>query len=221
MKKFDIPIMLGLYVIILLFCFVITPDVISRWQGIVLVVLFIAYMTFLVLRAKKNAVKTVEDVEQEQKEEENKKPLWLNILLALLGLGAIVLGGDLVVDKASFIAIELGMSESLVGLTIVAVGTSLPELVTSIVASIKKENDIAVGNVIGSNIFNVVFILGTSAVISPFALASGALVDMLVLLGSAVILMAISFMGKSIKRWQGAVMLLAYAGYLAYIIVRG
>lgn len=221
MKKFDIPIMLGLYVIILLFCFVITPDVISRWQGIVLVVLFIAYMTFLVLRAKKNAVKTVEDVEQEQKEEENKKPLWLNILLALLGLGAIVLGGDLVVDKASFIAIELGMSESLVGLTIVAVGTSLPELVTSIVASIKKENDIAVGNVIGSNIFNVVFILGTSAVISPFALASGALVDMLVLLGSAIILMAISFMGKSIKRWQGAVMLLAYAGYLAYIIVRG
>ncbi len=221
MKKFDIPIMLGLYVIILLFCFVITPDVISRWQGIVLVVLFIAYMTFLVLRAKKNAIKTVEDVEQEKKEEENKKPLWLNILLALLGLGAIVLGGDLVVDKASFIAIELGMSESLVGLTIVAVGTSLPELVTSIVASIKKENDIAVGNVIGSNIFNVVFILGTSAVISPFALASGALVDMLVLHGSAVILMAISFMGKSIKRWQGAVMLLAYAGYLAYIIVRG
>ena len=221
MKKFDIPIMLGLYVIILLFCFVITPDVISRWQGIVLVVLFITYMTFLVLRAKKNAVKTIEDVEQEKKEEENKKPLWLNILLALLGLGAVVLGGDLVVDKASFIAIELGMSESLVGLTIVALGTSLPELVTSIVASIKKENDIAVGNVIGSNIFNVVFILGTSAVISPFALASGALVDMLVLLGSAIILMAISFMGKSIKRWQGAVMFLAYAGYLAYIIVRG
>ncbi len=221
MKKFDIPIMIGLYAIILLFCFVITPDVISRWQGIVLIVLFIAYMTFLVLRAKKNANLTIQELEHEKIENENKKPLWLNILIAILGIGAIVLGGDLVVDKASIIAIELGMSETLVGLTIVAIGTSLPELVTSVVASIKKENDIAIGNVIGSNVFNVVFILGATATISPLAISSGALLDMLVLLGSAVILMAISFMGKNIKRWQGAVMLLTYAGYLAYIIVRG
>lgn len=220
MKKFDIPIMLGLYVIILLFCFVITRGVIERWQGIVLVVLFVAYMTFLVIRAKNNQMKTIDQVE-ENSEQKDKKPLWLNILLVLLGLGAIVLGGDLVVDKATFIALELGMSQSLVGLTIVAVGTSLPELVTSIVASIKKENDIAVGNVIGSNIFNVVFILGTSAAISPLTLASGALVDMLVLLGTALLLMGFSLFSKNIKRWQGVLMVLAYVGYTAYIIIRG
>ena len=220
MKKFDLPIMIALYVIIILFCFVITRGVIERWQGIVLVVLFVAYMTFLVIRAKNNQMKTIDQVE-ENSEQKDKKPLWLNILLVLLGLGAIVLGGDLVVDKATFIALELGMSQSLVGLTIVAVGTSLPELVTSIVASIKKENDIAVGNVIGSNIFNVVFILGTSAAISPLTLASGALVDMLVLLGTALLLMGFSLFSKNIKRWHGVLMVLAYVGYAAYIIVRG
>lgn len=220
MKKFDLPIMIALYVIIILFCFVITEGIIERWQGIVLVVLFVAYMTFLVIRAKNNQMKTIDQVE-ENSEQQDKKPLWLNILLVLLGLGAIVLGGDLVVDKATFIALELGMSQSLVGLTIVAVGTSLPELVTSVVASIKKENDIAVGNVIGSNIFNVVFILGTSAAISPLTLASGALVDMLVLLGTALLLMGFSLFSKNIKRWQGILMVLAYVGYTAYIIVRG
>ena len=220
MKKFDLPIMIALYVIIILFCFVITEGIIERWQGIVLVVLFVAYMTFLVIRAKNNQMKTIDQVE-ENSEQQDKKPLWLNILLVLLGLGAIVLGGDLVVDKATFIALELGMSQSLVGLTIVAVGTSLPELVTSVVASIKKESDIAVGNVIGSNIFNVVFILGTSAAISPLTLASGALVDMLVLLGTALLLMGFSLFSKNIKRWQGILMVLAYVGYTAYIIVRG
>ena len=220
MKKFDLPIMIALYVIIILFCFVITEGIIERWQGIVLVVLFVAYMTFLVIRAKNNQMKTIDQVE-ENSEQQDKKPLWLNILLVLLGLGAIVLGGDLVVDKATFIALELGMSQSLVGLTIVAVGTSLPELVTSVVASIKKENDIAVGNVIGSNIYNVVFILGTSAAISPLTLASGALVDMLVLLGTALLLMGFSLFSKNIKRWHGVLMVLAYVGYTAYIIVRG
>ncbi len=148
------------------------------------------------------------------------KPLWLSIILAAFGLAGIIFGGDLVVDKASGIAKALGMSEILVGLTIVAVGTSLPELVTSVVASIKKENDIAVGNVIGSNIFNVVFILGISSCINNLTLTQAALTDMAVMLGSGVLLFVFTLCGKKINRLQGVILLAAYVAYLSYIIVR-
>lgn len=144
----------------------------------------------------------------------------MSIILAAVGLAGIIFGGDLVVDNASDIAKAVGMSESLVGLTIVAVGTSLPELVTSITASVKKENDIAIGNVIGSNIFNIIFILGLSSTISPLALDRAALVDMLVMFGSGVILLLIALFSKKMQRWQGAVTLLLYIGYLTYIIIR-
>ena len=138
----------------------------------------------------------------------------------MIGLAGIIFGGDLVVDNAAAIAKSAGMSESLVGLTIVAVGTSLPELVTSVVASIKKENDIAIGNVIGSNIFNIIFILGLSSTISNLTLDTSALVDMLVMLGSGIIILLISLFSKKMQRWQGAITVLIYIGYLAYIIVR-
>lgn len=144
----------------------------------------------------------------------------MSIILAAVGLAGIIFGGDLVVDNASDIAKAVGMSESLVGLTIVAVGTSLPELVTSITASVKKENDIAIGNVIGSNIFNIIFILGLSSTISPLTLDRAALVDMLVMFGSGVILLLVALFSKKMQRWQGAVTLLLYVGYLTYIIIR-
>ena len=124
------------------------------------------------------------------------------------------------VDHASEIAKAVGMSETLVGLTIVAVGTSLPELVTSVVASIKKENDIAVGNVVGSNIFNVIFILGMSSAVSSLTIGRETLVDMLVMLGSGVIVLITAMCCKKIHRWQGALMTLMYVGYLTYIIIR-
>lgn len=220
MKKFDIPIMMFFYVALILCCFVITPYTLDRIEGIAFIVLFIGYMVFLVLRAKKNNPE-IQKVETNSDEKSAKKtPIWLSVVLAAIGLAGIIFGGDLVVDNASALAIKLGMSEVLVGLTIVAVGTSLPELVTSVVAAVKKEKDIAVGNVIGSNIFNVAFILGASSTISPLVLASETLIDMLVMLAGGVIVMLISLFGKKITRWQGILMLAAYVGYLAYIIIR-
>ncbi len=219
MKKYDIPIMVGIYGVLLLFAFVITPLKLDLAESVVMLVLFVAYTAFLIVRAKKSS-KNTETVEQAEKKEEKKSPLWLNILLAVLGLAGIIFGGDLVVDNAAEIAKALGMSEVLVGLTIVAVGTSLPELVTSVVASVKKENDIAIGNVIGSNIFNIIFILGLSSTISNLTIDWATLVDMLVMLGSGVIVMLIAFCCKKTTRWQGAIMILLYIGYLTFIIIR-
>ena len=124
----------------------------------------------------------------------------------------------MVVDNAALIAKRLGMSEALVGLTIVAVGTSLPELVTSIVASVKGENDIALGNVVGSNIFNIIFILGSSSTISSLTLTWAGLFDMMVMLLSGVIIMIYALCSKNIKRWQGILIFTMYIAYLAIII---
>lgn len=215
-KRFDIPLMIGVYAVLLLFAFVITPLKIDIFESVAMLVLFAAYTAFLIVRAKK-ADKSLTPPE---KEEQKKKPVWLSIILAVIGLAGIIFGGDLVVDNAADIAKAAGMSEALVGLTIVAVGTSLPELVTSVVASVKKENDIAIGNVIGSNIFNIIFILGLSSTISALTLDWATLVDMLVMLASGIIVLFIALFSKKMQRWQGAVTVLLYIGYLTYIIIR-
>lgn len=219
MKKYDIPIMVGLYAVLLLFAFTITPLKLDLFESITILFLFVAYTAFLIIRTKKSK-KNADATEKTKKKEEKKSPLWLNIILVILGLAGIIFGGDLVVDNAADIAKALGMSEVLVGLTIVAVGTSLPELVTSIVASVKKENDIAISNVIGSNIFNIVFILGLSSTISNLTLDWSTLADMIVMFGSGIILMIIAFCFKKTTRWQGIIMILLYIGYLSYIIIR-
>lgn len=217
-KRYDIPVMVCLYGVLLLFAFVITPLKLDIFESVTMLVLFVAYTAFLIIRTKKTnnqlAVQPPEDTEKK------KKPLWLSIILAVVGLAGVIFGGNIVVVHASDIAKSLGMSEALVGLTIVAVGTSLPELVTSVVASIKKENDIAIGNVIGSNIFNIVFIIGLSSTISNLTLDWATLTDMLVMLGSGVIVLGIALFSKKMQRWQGAVTLLLYIGYLTYIIIR-
>ena len=215
MKKFDIPILVGIYALMVLFAFVITPEKLDRVESIVLLLSFAGYLVLLLFRAKKEAV------QEEEEEKLSKGKLALSAVLALVGLAAIIFGGDLVVDSASSIATQLGMSETLVGLTIVAVGTSLPELVTSVVAAMKKENDIAVGNVIGSNIFNVLLILGTTSVIKPLAINSAVMIDLVILLGTGLIVLLISQLFKDVKRWHGIVLMLLYVAYLAYIIIRG
>lgn len=217
LKIFDIPVMIAVYGVLLLFAFAITPLTLDLWEGIIMLVLFVAYTVFLILRAKKSPQPLSADEENGKKK---KIPLWLSIILVIAGLAGIIFGGDLVVDNAAAIAKALGMSEILVGLTIVAVGTSLPELVTSVVAAVKKENDIAIGNVIGSNIFNVIFILGISSAISPLTLTRDTLTDALIMLGSGILIMLISLFGKRTARWQGIIMILLYIGYIAYIIIR-
>ncbi len=217
MKKFDVPIMIAFYVVIILFSFVITPFTIDRLEGIALLIFFVGYIVFLVLRAKKS-VPSLKDAEETQNKK--RQPIWLSLIFTAFGLTCIILGGELVVDNASGLAKALGMSETLVALTIVAVGTSLPELVTSVVAAVKKEADIAVGNVIGSNIFNIVFILGMSSVISPLTVASSSLFDMIVMLISSVIVMLIALFSKKVNRAQGGIMLLMYIAFLMHIIIR-
>lgn len=219
MKKYDIPIMVGLYVTMILLCFVITPNRLDLVESIVILALFVGYMVFLFVRAKKEQAQSAELLSAD---EGKRLPIWQAIFFSVLGLAGIIIGGDVVVDNASQLALQLHMSESLVALTIVAIGTSLPELVTSIVASLKKEDDIAVGNVIGSNVFNIVFILGLSSTIQSLTITNPihTLVDMLVMLASGLIILGVSLMNKRMKKWQGLVMLLGYVAYLAFIIIR-
>ncbi len=226
-RRYDIPIMVLLYGVLLLFSFAITPLRLDIFESVIMLVLFVAYTAFLIVRTKKENKKAAAEKSEASPEtpeptqkEVKKKPIWLSIILAAVGLAGIIFGGDMVVDNAAKIAKAAGMSEALVGLTIVAVGTSLPELVTSVVASVKKENDIAIGNVIGSNIFNIIFILGLSSAIGTLTLDFAALTDMLVMLGSGVVMLVIALFSDKTARWQGVVMVLTYVGYLTYIILR-
>lgn len=183
---------------------------ISRPLGIILLVVFIAYITFLVIHARKNKTN-----------EPDKKPLpvWQSLLLIAVGLACIIIGGNFVVDNAKEIAKAFGMSETLIGLTVVAFGTSLPELVTSIVASRKGENGLALGNVVGSNIFNLLLILGVSGAIHPIAVNFASVIDLAILIAVSVITLIFSTT-KKINRIEGAVMVLLYLGTMAFAIVR-
>ena len=213
MKKYDLPILMGIYLLLMLFSFVTSPLVINLWESIIIFSLTIAYTAFLIIRSKKEM--------KEEKEELKKQRKWyINLLLVAIGLAGIIFGGNIVVDNASKFAYAIGMSELLVGLTIVAVGTSLPELVTSVVAAKKGENDIAIGNAIGSCIFNVLLILGFCSIIQPATVAWSSLLDVVVMLISAVVLFLFSFKTLKVNRWQGIVMIIMYAAYLTYIILR-
>ena len=132
----------------------------------------------------------------------------------------IAFGGDMVVDSASAIAAAFGLSQNLIGLTIVAMGTSLPELVTSIVAARKNEVDMALGNVIGSNIFNILFVLGIAAAISPVAFIMENVIDIVILIAMSIMVLLFAWSRQKINRIEGAIMLLSYAGYMVYICMR-
>ena len=186
--------------------------ILFRWNGIMLVAMFVLYIAYTIYLAKKNKVQE-EDVEI--------LPMWKCILFIILGLAAIVGGGQLVVENAKSLALAWGMSETLVGLTIVAIGTSLPELVTSIVASSKGQNGMAVGNVVGSNIFNLLLILGVSSTIHPITISMASFVDLGMLLGVSLLAYAFVCTGKKVNRWEGMVMTLMYVAYMGYSIWRG
>ena len=213
--KYDIPVLIGIYAIVLLFGFVISPLAFVLWESIVILSLFIAYLVFLVIRTKKGEDQIVEEVK-----EEKPRKMWVNIVYIVLGCAAIIFGGDFVVDTASYLAGKLGMSELLISLTIVAVGTSLPELVTSMVAAKKGENDIAVGNAIGSCIFNMLLILGLSSTLSPIKIQAISIVDNLVMAFSVILIVFFALKARKITRTHGIIMVGIYAIYLAYIVLR-
>lgn len=229
--KRELPILLGVTALTVIFvCLfglrsaVSLEDLaITRWEGIILVVLMVAYITYLVVRAKRYP----EQLDEADVAEMKDMPWWKAILFVVLGGAGIILGGQFVVFGAKGLALQgavsLGLDEnlasSLVGLTIVAVGTSLPELVTSTIAAKKGQNEIALGNVIGSNIFNCLFVLGISATVNPLTTGSQVLVDVFVMIAITVMLFVFSLSGK-LKKSHGFVLLGCYVVYLVYLVLR-
>lgn len=183
---------------------------VNRFEGVILWILMIVYLLYLLWMAKHGSA--------QGEEEGKKKPVWLMILMVLVGAGMIVFGSDLTVDAASAIAKIFGMDDRLIGLTIVAFGTSLPELVTSVTAAMKGKTDIAVGNIVGSNIFNILFVVGTTALITPVVYSAAFLIDSIMALVAALLLFLFVIKGKKLGRIGGVIMLLVYAGYFVYLL---
>lgn len=208
--KVDVPVMIIATVVFLV---MFLDGELSSIESWILLAMFAAYMTYLFVTSLKN--KDKQDASQESAIRIYKH--WvIDVLLLGLGLAGLVYGSDLLVKNAIIIAQKLGMSEAMIGLTIVAAGTSIPELATSVVAAIKKHSDIAIGNVVGSNTFNLLLILGTAGAIYPIKTPDINIIDSLFLLGVSLALLLFMKMGTRINRWQGAIFLLMYASY--YII---
>ena len=189
-------------------------------DGAILLVLFIIFLASMLRAAKKSRTTAAAIAEEEAENEIVDIPTWLCIIYIIGGAVAIKYGGDWVVASCTTLALKFGMSETLVGLTIVALGTSLPELVTSIVAAKKNELDMAIGNVVGSNIFNILLILGVAGAISPMTFLTVNAIDTLILVAFSVIVGLMCLKKKNLNKANGIVMLLLYAVYLGYIILR-
>jgi cation:H+ antiporter len=190
-------------------------NVISRIDGLVLLAFFMIFLRYTFAIARNGG-------DEAEGEKIKEMPIWKSVLFILGGLAGLIYGGQLFVDGASGIASSLGVSESIIGLTIVAGGTSLPELATSVTAALKKNSGMAVGNVIGSNLFNIFFVLGCSSTISPLSMGGINNVDMLVLIGSAVLFWIVGwfFKSRTITRVEGALMVVCYIVYTAYLIAQ-
>ncbi len=182
----------------------------GRFEGILLIGLLIGFLFYIIKPILNN---------KEELKEENKLS-FKTILLGILGVVGIILGGDIVVDSASNIAKMFGMSQNLIGLTVVATGTSLPEFVTSVMAIIKGENEIAVGNIVGSNIFNILMILGISSIISPITITFISIIDIMFMIATGMLLYVFVVKSKTLNRYQGIVFILLYIGYISYTIFR-
>jgi len=191
-----------------------SENLLTRSDGLIFLLIFAVFMYYIFEVARNNRDKI-------PLEETSEKATWgKNIFWTLIGLAAIIFGGELVVRNSTEIAVSLGMSETLVGLTIVAIGTSLPELVTSIMAAIKKQSEIALGNIVGSNIFNILFVLGTSSLIAPLPVNSKIFVDIGLLVVLTVILLVFSRTNFRIGKIEGTFLAIAYVLYLVFIIIR-
>lgn len=185
----------------------------GRADGFILLVLFVCFIVWMVRSALKARAEASD-------EEYEVLPVWKCLVFIVGGIVAIKFGGDFVVDGASTIAAKMGLSQNLIGLTIVACGTSLPELVTSVVAARKNELDMALGNVIGSNIFNILLVLGVAAIISPIAFIMENVIDIAILTAMSLIVWAFAWTKQKLDRKEGIIMLLMYAVYLVYICIR-
>ncbi len=201
----EIPVMIGASLVPLLFF---ADGRLGRLEGAVLFALLLAYLVWL-LRSPN---------EDEAPDDLNLYPLWLTVAGIVGGLVLLVLGAQVLVDGATSLALAFGVPERIIGLTLVAVGTSLPELASSLVAVLRRETDMVLGNIIGSNIFNILCILGITSLITPLALPFAALrLDLLIMVAFAVLTVVFLFTQRRLERWEGGVLVLAYGGYVAWL----
>lgn len=210
--KREIPIMIIVGFILLL---VLANDSISRFEGILLIIGIFSYIILSYLYARKD--KTIEASQEfiEVIPAGKAKSVWISLLLIVGGLGLLLGGAHIFVNGAVEVAVKLGVSQAIIGLSMVALGTSLPELMTSIVASFRNENDIAIGNAVGSNVFNVLSVLGFSSVINPISSSGVGYIDLTIMMLFMIIILPMSKSGFVFKRYEGAILL---AGYFAYIL---
>ncbi|MBR7029193.1 MAG: calcium/sodium antiporter [Bacteroidaceae bacterium] len=212
----EIPVGMGATLLL----FVLAYDrVISRWDAVLLFVAFLAFMVYTVrkaLRSRKHAL-TTETAEEDAKAV---RPMawWKAAVYVLVGLAGLILGSDLFVDAAVKIARALAVNDAVIGLTIVAGGTSLPELATSVVAARHGQSEIAIGNVIGSNVFNILMILGITGLVAPLPLYEITMVDLAVLFGSALLIWIFSYTRFTIERWEGGVLTACFVAYMSYLL---
>ena len=206
--KRDMPLNI---IVTAILCIMLLDRHINHIEGIILLISMAVYIAVMVISALKN---------RETADECKILSLPKSLIFIIGGLIAVIFGGTLVVDNACLIAKDFGVSENFIGLTIIAIGTSLPELVTSITATRKGDSGLALGNAIGSNLFNILFILGMSATICPLNVLSESIIDCIILLVSAVILYVFARTKKTMNRWEGIVCVYLYVGYTAYLLIR-
>lgn len=206
MVRFDIPFMIGISILLLVQGL---DGTVSLMDGVLLITVFVAYLVYLFWMSQKNP---------EPEKEGMQLSLWKALCLAAIGLALIVLGSNVTVDAATAIAKFFGLSDRFIGLTIVALGTSLPELFTSVTAARKGNADIAIGNIVGSNIFNILFVVGLSALITPIPFASAFRTDTLVAIGAGILLLLCGFKNRKLGKWAGILMLCCYALYFCAIL---
>lgn len=211
--RYEIPFTIGISVVFLILG--VAFNSLNRICGVILLLLLASFMVYLFLSAKKEMKQNKLSGEVEEKKKIN---IPLTLLISVLGGAAVVFGANLSVDAATKLAQMCSISEDIIGLTIVAFGTSLPELVTSVIASKKGKNDIAIGNIVGSNIFNLLFVLGTASAIYPLSFGKEFIIDSFVMIGAAITLWLFTVKNKNLSRVGGAVMLAMYAVYFGYLI---
>ena len=205
----DIPFAVLASALLLMMCYNLE---ISRWEAAVLFVVFVIFMVYTVRMGMKNG--------DEQAIEQPPMALWKAVGLLILGLLCLVGGSDLFVNGAKSVAKMLGVSDAVIGLTVVACGTSLPELATSIVAARKGQSAIAIGNVIGSNVFNILMILGITGMVLPMNIQGITTVDLTVMMGSIVLVWLFSYTKYTVERWEGALLTAGFVGYMTWLVVQ-
>lgn len=223
--KRDLMMMLFCSIMLVIFAFVFGSNgqkALVWYEGLILLVIFVSYLVFMIKRELKQMKVKTHIVSEDYAKEEfgNKKNIWISLLFLVISLLGIIVGGTFVNVGAKGIVVNIGASETLAGLTVCAIGTSLPELVTSVTAMRKNENDIAVGNVVGSNIFNVMLILGVCSLIAPQTLDLFAIIDIIVMAVLFVVFMIYSILNNKLGKKMAISMIVIYVLYFAFIIIR-